>query len=69
MDDNIPKNGAKSLVVPTAQTTKDMAVKFFPDDILLLKVDDFEGFLNQCKIDEMVNDNSISCNSKSFLKN
>ena len=34
-----------------------MAVKFFPDIILLLKVDRFEGFWNRCKIDGMVNDN------------
>ena len=26
-----------------------MAMKFFPEHILLLKVDHFEGFLNQCK--------------------
>ena len=46
-----------------------MAVKFFPEHILLLKVDCFEGFLNQCKIDRMVNDNSSSCNTKCiFLK-
>ena len=36
--------------------------------IPLLTVDRFEGFLNQCKIDEMVNDNSSSCNSKLLLK-
>ena len=33
-----------------------MALKFFPQTILLLKVDHFEGFLNWCKIDGMVND-------------
>ena len=41
-----------------------MAVKFFTEIIVLLKVDRFEGFLNRCKIDGMVNDNSSSCNSK-----
>ena len=40
-----------------------MAVKFFPDTILLLKVDRFEGILNWIKIDGMVNDHSSSCNS------
>ena len=45
-----------------------MAMKFFTEIILLLKVDRFEGFLNQCKTDGMVNDNSSSCNSKKFLK-
>ena len=64
MDDNIAKNGSKSLVVPTASTTKDMAVKIFTEIIVLLKVDRFEGFSNRCKIDRMVNDNSSSCNSK-----
>ena len=41
-----------------------MAVKFFQENILLLKVNCFEGFLNRCKLDGMVNDNSNSCNSK-----
>ena len=40
-----------------------MAFKFFPDAILLLKVDRFEGILNWIKIDGMVNDHSSSCNS------
>ena len=38
--------------------------KFFPKNILLFKVDSFGEFLNRCKIDGMVNDNSSSCNSK-----
>ena len=41
-----------------------MAVKFFTETIFLLKVDRFEAFSNQFKIDGMVNDNSSSCNSK-----
>ena len=40
-----------------------MALKFFPDTILLLKVDPFEGMLNQIKTDGMVNDHSSSYNS------
>ena len=44
-----------------------MAVKIFPENILLLKVDTFKGFLNQHKIDRIVNDNSSSQNV--FLKN
>ena len=40
-----------------------MALKFFPEIILLLKVGHFEGILNQNKIDGMVNDHSSSCNS------
>ena len=45
-----------------------MALKLFPDTMLLLKVDRFEGFLNRSRIDRMVNNNSSSCNSKTFLK-
>ena len=39
-----------------------MAFKFFPDTVLSLKVDRFEGILNQIKIDGMVNDHLSSCN-------
>ena len=46
-----------------------MAMKFFPENILLLKVDNFERFLNRCKIDKMMNDNSTSCNPNVFFKN
>ena len=38
-----------------------MALKLFPETILLLKVDHFEVILNQIKIDGMVNDHSSSC--------
>ena len=41
-----------------------MAVKNFPETILLLKVNRFEEFLNRYKIDGMVYDNSSSCNLK-----
>ena len=61
MDDNITKNVQKSLVIPTGKTTDHMALKFFPETILLLKVDCFEGILNRIKIDGTVNDHS-SCN-------
>ena len=60
---NYIANVLKTLIVPTAKTTDGMAVNFF-QSILLLKVDRFIGFLNQCKIDRMVNDNLSSCNSK-----
>ena len=39
-----------------------VTLKLFPETILLLKVDCFEGILNQNKIDGMVNDHSSSCN-------
>ena len=37
--------------------------QIFPDTILLLKVDRFEGILNRIKIDEMVTDHLSCCNS------
>ena len=40
-----------------------MALKFFPETILLLDVDCVEGILNQIKIDGVVNDHSSSCSS------
>ena len=43
MHDNIAKKRSKSLVIPTGKTTNHMAFKLFPDTILLLKVDPFEG--------------------------
>ena len=62
MDDNVAKNCSKSLVIPTGKTTDCMALKFFPEIILLLKVDRCEEILNQIKIDGMVNDHLSSCN-------
>ena len=63
MHDNTPKKRSKSLVTPTGKTTDHKAFKFFPDTILLLKVDQFEGILNWIKMDGMVNDHSSTCNS------
>ena len=63
MHDNIAKKCSKSLVIPTEKTTDYITFKFFPDTILLLKVDRFEGILNWSKIDGMVNDYLSSCNS------
>ena len=61
MHDNITKKYSKYLVIPTGKTTDHMAFKLFPD-ILLLKVDCFEGILNRIKSDEMMNDHLSSCN-------
>ena len=44
-----------------------MAFKLFPDTILLLKVDRFEGILNRIKIDGMMNDHSAAV-TRSDLK-
>ena len=53
-------------ITPTGQTTKAKAVKNFPHNILLLKVDSFEGFSNWSKTDGMVNNHLSSCNSHQF---
>ena len=63
MHDNITKKCLKSLLIPTGKTTHHVAFKFFSDTILLLKVDRFEGILNQIKIDGLVNNHLSSCNS------
>ena len=63
MHDNIANKCSKFLVIPTGKITHHIAFKFFPDTILLLKVDRFEGIVNRIKIDEMVNDHLNSCNS------
>ena len=44
-----------------------MAMKSFKEAILLLKVDCFEGFLNWCKIDRMVIDDSSNAEPISFF--
>ena len=51
---------SKSLDIPTGYITDHMALKFFPETILLLKVNNFEGILN--KIDGIVNDHLCSYN-------
>ena len=61
MHDNIAKKRSKYLVIPTGKTTDHMAFKCFPDTILLLKVDRFEGIVDLIKIDGMVNDHFSSC--------
>ena len=38
-----------------------MAMKFFPDTILLLHIYSFEGFLNRFKFDEMVSNHLNRC--------
>ena len=52
MHNNITKKCSKSLVIPTGKTTDHMALKFFPETILILKVDHFEEILNQIQNDE-----------------
>ena len=45
-----------------------MAMKFFLDTMLLLYIFDFEGYLSQYKIDEMVSNLRIAVNSRDFKK-
>ena len=45
-----------------------MTLKFFPETIILIKVDCFEEILNQNKIDGMVNDHTSSCESYNLKK-
>ena len=49
MHDNIAEKHSKSLIISTGKTTDRMAFKLFPDTILLLKVDQYEGILNRIK--------------------
>ena len=61
MDDNIAKI-FKILVIPTGKITDHMALKFFPETIiLLLHIYGFEGYSSRYKSDEMVNNHSNSC--------
>ena len=51
-DGQTDRQTAFQLYIVDKQTTDGMTWKFFPETILLLKVDCFEGFLNQCKLTE-----------------
>ena len=49
--------------MPTGYNIEAMAVKLLLNNIVLLKVDSFEGFSNRNKTDEMVNNHlsSVTC--------
>ena len=68
IDDSIAKKHSKFLVIHTGKTTDHIPFKIFPDTILLLKVDHFEGIINRIKVDGMVNDHSSRCNSKKSIQ-
>ena len=55
MDDNITKNRSKYLIINTGKPLIVWPL-IFPETILLLKVDHYEGLLNWIKIDRIVND-------------
>ena len=50
------------VVTPTGYTANAMALKFFPDLNIPLKVDRFELFVNRTDIDGLVTNNMSGCN-------
>ena len=46
-----------------------MDLKFFPNTIMLLKVDHFEEFSNWSNVDELVTKRMSGCNCKSYKFN
>ena len=46
-----------------------MDLKNFPNIIMLLKVDRFEGFLSQSNVDELVINSTSGCNCKNYKLN
>ena len=43
-----------------------MGLKIFPNTTMLLKVDRFEGFLNQTNVDDLVINSTSGCNYKNY---
>ena len=50
------------VVAPTGRIINAMDLKIFPNNIMLLKVDCFEGFLNRSNVDELVINSMSGCN-------
>ena len=46
-----------------------MDLKIFPNTIVLLKVDHFEGFSNWSNVDELVINSTNGCNYKNYKLN
>ena len=46
-----------------------MDLKIFPNNIILLKVDCFEGFSNQTNVDELVINSMSECSYKNYKLN
>ena len=59
---NFPENQFWYLVMPTGWNIEDTVMKLFINNFLLLDIYTVEGFLNQHKNDEMVNNYSNRCN-------
>ena len=57
------------LFAPTECIINAMDLKIFPNTIMLLKVDHFEGFSNPCNTDELVINSMSGCNCKNYKLN
>ena len=53
-------------VAPTRCIINSMDLKIFPNNIMLLKVDNFEGFLNWSCVDETVINSMSGCNCNNY---
>ena len=52
------------VITPTGCIINAVDLKIFPNNIMLLKVDRFEGFSNQSNVDELVINSMSGCNLK-----
>ena len=50
------------VIAPTGCIINAMDLKIFPNNIILLKVDHFEGFLNRSNVDKLVINSMSGCN-------
>ena len=57
------------VVAPTRCIINAMDLKIFPNNIMLLKVDRFEGFSNWTNVDELVINSMSGCNYKNYKFN
>ena len=57
------------MVTPTGCIINAMDLKIFPNTIVLLKVDCFEGFLNQSNVDELATNSMSGCNCNNYKLN
>ena len=54
------------VVAPTGCNINAMDLKIFPNIIVLLKVDRFEGFSNLVDVDKLVINSTSGCNYKTY---
>ena len=59
-------NFSQFVVAPTRCIINAMDMKNFPNTIVLLKVDHFEGFSNWSNVDELVINSTSGCNYKNY---